>query len=354
MCRWWRAACLSIVLGGCAAPPVADKPAVPVWPPPPDTPRYTYEHTLRSLRDLQPVRPTSLKEIVTAESRAAEQPVLGKPYDVAAYRGRIYVTDTLASCVWVFDVPRRRIFRFGERYEGTLGKPLGIAVDREQRVYVADEGSRRIVIYDGIGLFLRAIESELLAKPVDVAVSRDGGRIYVVDMGGIDTDSHRVVVFDANGGHVTTIGRRGSGPGEFNLPTAAAVAGDGTLYVLDAGNFRVQAFDAGGAFLRSFGAAGTGFGQFARPRAIAVDDAGNLLITDAQFGNVQLFTPQGDLLMFIGDAHMEPAPGHYPLLAGAAVDETGRIYLVDQYFTKVEVLRPLRGADPAGLVGPQP
>ena len=38
-------------------------------------------------------------------------------------------------------------------------------------------------------------------------------------------------------------------------------------------------------------------------------------------------------------------PGRYGLLTGVAVDETGRVYLVDQLFGKVEVIRRLSEAE---------
>jgi hypothetical protein len=34
-------------------------------------------------------------------------------------------------------------------------------------------------------------------------------------------------------------------------------------------------------------------------------------------------------------------PGDYPLIAGVTVDETRRVYIVDQFYRKVEVLRYL-------------
>ena len=71
----------------------------------------------------------------------------------------------------------------------------------------------------------------------------------------------------------------------------AAVAADGTLYVLDSGNFRVQAFDREGTFLRAFGKAGVNTGNFARPRGIAVDDEGRIYVSDASFNNFQIFQP---------------------------------------------------------------
>ena len=42
------------------------------------------------------------------------------------------------------------------------------------------------------------------------------------------------------------IGKRGSGPGEFNLPRDLAIGLDGRLYVVDGGNFRVVVFDRNG------------------------------------------------------------------------------------------------------------
>ena len=40
----------------------------------------------------------------------------------------------------------------------------------------------------------------------------------------------------------TVIGRRGSGPGEFDYPVGVAVAPNGWVYVTEEGNYRVQYF----------------------------------------------------------------------------------------------------------------
>jgi DNA-binding beta-propeller fold protein YncE len=114
---------------------------------------------------------------------------------------------------------------------------------------VADLGDHIVRVYDPLGMFIRRIGGpEDYLRPVDVAASATGERIYVVDNGGIDSTHHQIIVYDTEGYKLKTIGGRGSGPGEFNLPIQAAVAPDGTLYVLDAGNFRVQAFDSQGSF----------------------------------------------------------------------------------------------------------
>jgi len=44
--------------------------------------------------------------------------------------------------------------------------------------------------------------------------------------------------------------------------------------------------------------------------------------------------------MFVGERSQLPGPGRFMLPAGIAVDEDGRVYVVDQFFRKVDVFRP--------------
>jgi hypothetical protein len=69
----------------------------------------------------------------------------------------------------------------------------------------------------------------------------DRDQLYVLDSGG-----QRIVGFDARGGHVRTIGRRGSGPGEFAAAVAMAVAGDGSVLVADLGRAALSLFTPDG------------------------------------------------------------------------------------------------------------
>ncbi len=93
-------------------------------------------------------------------------------------------------------------------------------------------------------------------------------------------------VFDAKTGeHLQDIGKRGGGPGEFNLPRDLAIGAQGRLYVVDGGNFRVVVFDRESRCLSSFGSVGKQHGQFARPNEIAVDPQGNVYVIETAFGN---------------------------------------------------------------------
>ena len=335
-----------VLLHGCAATPEADtldeRSIQRVWPAPPEQPRFVHEFTLRSAADIaDDSADAKLRRTLTGE-RIGDSPAFSKPSAVAAQLGRIYVSDTANHVIAVFDVPRRRVFHFGMREPGQLRKPVALAVDRRSRVYVADAARREILVYDSLGLFLSSIGGgEDLVRPAGVAVNADGSRIYVVDRGENASAEHRVIAFDGQGKRLFQIGSRGAQPGEFNAPTHASIGRDGTLYVLDAGNFRVQAFDADGAFLRAFGKVGSALGNLARPRGLAVDDQSHLFVTDGSFGNFQIFDWEGRLLLAIGRSSELDRPGRFGLLSGIAVDETGRVYVVDQLFAKVEVYRPL-------------
>jgi DNA-binding beta-propeller fold protein YncE len=318
-----------------------------IWPQPPDQPRFTYETILRSAADIALVSDDDrLREALTGAPAVSNQPVLDKPSSIVARNGRVYVADVGTNTIVVFDIPRRRVYRFGTRKPGNLAKPAGLAMDWQMNIYVVDSMLRNVLMYDSLGLLIRMVGGpEDLERPTGVAVSRDGERIYVIDRSYNESDKHRVVVYDKTGKKLQEIGSRGNGDGQFNIPLQAAVAPDGTLYVLDSGNFRVQAFDRDGKFLRSFGNVGKEFGNFGRPRGIAVDDDGLVYVTDASFNNFQIFNPDGQLLLAIGQSSLESNPGQYGMLNGIAVDETGRVYVVDQLFDKVEVIRRLTDSE---------
>lgn len=320
----------------------APAPPLQIWPSEPDLPRYIYETALRSPADILTADDAERMRRNLTGDDSAERPAFEKPAAIVAGKGRIYVADIAQRRIAVFDVPRRRFFRFGFRPPAALSQPAGLALDDAMNVYVADAQHRRVFVFDPLGLPIRTIGgSNDLARPTGVAVSRDGKRIYVVDRAQNESDNHRVIAYDETGNRLWSIGSRGSDSAQFNIPLQAAVGPDGALHVLDSGNFRVQTFDADGRFLRSTGKLGSASGAFARPRGIAVDHEGKIFVSDAGFNNLQVFDAEGRMLMSIGRASLQDRPGQYALLAGVAADETGRIYVVDQYFNKVEVIRPL-------------
>lgn len=345
-----------LVLAGCAPMPEkagdAKARSEIVFPPPPDEPRFAYEWTLYSSADVIPDnREAQMRRMVTGEGRKGVG--LSKPYAVAVHQGRIFLSDSVERFVKVFDVRQGKHFQIGAEDPGRLVKPLGLDVDRAGNLYVADATLKTILVYDRDGKFLRRIGNEKQFDRISsVTVDPRGDRVFAVDIGGVSSENHRVRVFDAHTGeHLFDIGRRGRGPGEFNLPRDLAVGKDGSLYVVDGGNFRVQVFDANGGYLQTFGAVGKQLGNFARPKEIATDRDGNVYVVDTAFGNFQIFNAEGDLLMFVGSRSEEDGPARYMLPSGIYVDEDGRVYMVDQWFRKVDVFRPIMLKSSEGFAG---
>jgi len=356
------AAALLLAAGCATAPPApAAKPAqLPVFPPPPELPRIVWERTLHSSADVVADDPNAaLRRMVTGEVRSGEG--MAKPYGVAVRNGKVYVGDTVARLVILFDLNAKSHTRIGVDDPGALRMPFGLDLDAAGNLYVLDGTLKRVHVYDAGGKFLRMMGQDLKwSRPAGLAVDSARKRIYVVDAGGVDSDQHRIRVLDLETGKLLLeFGKRGDGHGEFNLPRDAVVGADGLLYVVDSGNFRVQVFDADGKFVRTFGAIGRQSGQFSRPKEIAADLQGNIYVADSAFGNFQIFDKQGHLLLDVGGRSNTDAPAKFMLPSGIAVDHDGRIYMVDQFFRKVEVFRPAQlpakwvyGQPPAPL--PQP
>ncbi len=71
------------------------------------------------------------------------------------------------------------------------------------------------------------------------------GNVYVLDF-----SDNNIKVLDAAGKFLRVIGRKGQGPGEFNMPTGLAVTGD-RLIVLDMGNRRICALTLSGEHMKA-------------------------------------------------------------------------------------------------------
>ncbi|MBI5275362.1 MAG: 6-bladed beta-propeller [Burkholderiales bacterium] len=336
--------CAALGLAGCVAtapPAPAQKAEIPTFPPPPERARFVWERTIHSSADVVvDDRNASLRRMVTGEVRTGEG--LAKPYGVAARGGRVYVGDTVARHIVVYDLNARTHSRIGQDDPGALRMPFGMDIDAQGNLYVVDGTLKRVHVYDAAGKFLRALGQDLKwSRPSGIGVDSARKRVYVVDAGGVGSDDHKIRALDLDSGKfLFEFGKRGEGPGELNLPRDLVVGTDGLLYVVDSGNFRVQVFEGDGRFVKTFGAIGRQSGQFSRPKEVAADREGNIYVADSAFGNFQIFNREGQLLLDVGSRAPQDAPAKFMLPAGIAVDNDGRVYMVDQFFRKVEVFRP--------------
>jgi DNA-binding beta-propeller fold protein YncE len=224
-----------------------------------------------------------------------------------------------------------------------LDQPIAVAVDRRRRLYVVDAGNDRIASFDGDGRFLRAwggpgddagrfrfhlpdrceFSDRGCAAEVGGGVAVDDqDRVYVADYA-----NHRVQQFDPAGRLLAVWGREGDRPGEFRLPAGIAVDREGRVYVADAGTGRVQVFDRAGSVLAQWSALETTAGQRVRPGALAVDAQGAVYIADRCADRVAAFDSRGQ---FVREWSRPGDVSHdcdARLPSGVAVDRRGTVYL---------------------------
>ena len=162
---------------------------------------------------------------------------------------------------------------------GVFAMPHGLAVDREDNVWVTDVALQQVYKFtrDGRRLLLTVGErgvagtdSAHFDRPTDVAVRADGD-FYVSD----GYRNSRVVQFAPDGHFVRAWGTKGSGPSQFDLPHGIALDARGRVYVADRGNARVEIFDSTGHYLAEW--KGPAYG---RPFDVAVAQDGTVFIAD--------------------------------------------------------------------------
>src|ERR1043166_9896777 len=88
-------------------------------------------------------------------------------------------------------------------------------------------------------------------------------------------------------------GGKGTGKGEFDMPTGIAVDAKGNILVADTNNGRIEKFSPTGTFLSAMGTKGTGQGQLGQPNGIAVDRSGNVYVADASNHRVEKLALDG-------------------------------------------------------------
>jgi len=215
----------------------------------------------------------------------------------------------------------------GVATQARFNAPQGIAIDKNGNLYVADTNNHiirkitpggsisTIAGQPGIGGFSGDggnATAALLNNPVGLALDNDGN-LYVAD-----TNNHRIRRIDLSTGKITTVA------GSANLPTNSATAagigdnGDatnamlffptdvavdaaGNLYIADTQNHRVRKVFADTGIIITI--AGDGYrgtaangsvateGRLSAPKGIAVDGNGNVYVSDTENNIVKKLVP---------------------------------------------------------------
>ena len=258
---------------------------------------------------------------------------LDRPRGIAINsHGEMIVSAFWAKRVSVLDSTGKVIRRFGspgDRPEH-MEYPAGVAVDRDDNVYVASD--HKLQKFSRDGHLIKTVgqkgnkEGELRAPR---GVRLHNSHVYVCDQG-----NHRIQVFDCELNFIRTIGSRGSGRGEFNEPYDLDFDAEGNAYIADNGNYRIQVLDTSGQFIRQFGHE-EGEERLKEPTAVHI--IGQFVyVSDADHHRIAVYETSGQFVTSFGK--YGTGEGEFDGPRHITSDHNGFIYVCDLWNNRIKIL----------------
>jgi len=249
-------------------------------------------------------------------------------------KGNIFVLHRGPSPVMEFDPGGKFIRAFGT---GLFDRPHGLRVDAQDNIWATDVATHMVYKFSPEGRILLVLGNRgsagemhpyghlrLFNEPNDVSVG-PAGDIYVAQ--GHGRGEPKIVKFDKDGNFTKAWGKKGTGPGEFDIAHSVAIDAKGLVYIADRNNQRIQVFDAGGTYLRESKHPGTPCGLFITPDQhlwLAHGHAGQVMKLDLNGKVLGVTGKQGKAVGQFGEAHF------------IALNAKGDIYVADTLNWRVQ------------------
>jgi DNA-binding beta-propeller fold protein YncE len=199
----------------------------------------------------------------------------------------IYVTDPELALVVHLDREGRPLGVIGRNM---LQRPTGVAFDPvRKRLYVADTRASDIKVFDESGTLIsvfgeRGDGKGSLSFPTFLALR--GETLYVSD-----TMNARIQLLSAETGeYLDRVGARGMYVGNLVRPKGVALDGEGNLYVVESYHDHLLVYNRDGDFLMSIGGgAGKSIGQYYLPSGVWTDTRNRVYLADTFNGRVVVY-----------------------------------------------------------------
>jgi DNA-binding beta-propeller fold protein YncE len=196
--------------------------------------------------------------------------------------------------------PYRLVPDWGQLPDGaSWGQVPGMAIDKSGRIFAFRRGEPPIVELDRDGHVLKMWGEKLFVWPHGIRVDASGA-LWITDGRGRDGRGQQVFKYSPDGKLLLTIGTAGvsgDGPSTFNGPCDVAVAANGDIFIADGHvNARVVKFSKDGTFIKAWGRKGTGPGEFDVPHTIVIDARGRVMVGDRSNKRIQIFDQDGKFL----------------------------------------------------------
>ena len=282
--------------------------------------------------------------------------------------GNLYVSDRGNRRIRKI-TPHREVSTFagstrgyedGDITNAKFNRPEGIAFDKDGNLYLADSGSHTIRKItpegqvttlagdgsrgdsDGTGAEAR------FNNPMGIAIDSEGF-IYVADR-----DNHRIRKITPEGVVTTLAGDRigdidGTGTNaRFSDPMGLVIDNQGILYVADTYNHKIKKVTSDGV-VTTYTGIDEGYNdgilenaRFSYPYHISIGDDGTFYVSDAGRDRIRSISPQGVVATVAGseegfdDGLSSEAKFNDP--RGMAIDSEGSLYVVDYANHKIRII----------------
>lgn len=256
--------------------------------------------------------------------------------------GAIYVGDQSSAVVQVFNPDgsfQREVGVAGTR-PGELGPVGAVAVAGDNTLLVAD-GRDRIHRFDATGRLLNAFGSR--GTKVGQFHFGAGGGHDAPAGGGLAIAGETLFVSDSFNDRVQRFQLDGSNaaeliaPGQLSNPRGLAISGT-RLIVADDHNHRLAVYDTGGRFLQAIGKGqGSGLGQLSFPFGVGVDPQGRVFVADDINHRVVRFGPKSKYPYKARWGSYGTGPGQLAYPRALAVDRAGQIYVTNTGNDRIDV-----------------
>ena len=240
--------------------------------------------------------------------------------------GKIYAADFRNFGIQIFDSHGNF-----DSFISIEGKPHGVEVEGD-KLYVAVWGEPTAHIGSHIELFFTngtKITSFLgPLQPGDIAIN-DSGNIYVTDYNGSGT----IEIFDSSGNLLETLTAPLTLDGKNAILTGITLDDSGNIYVTDYGNNRVMKLDSSGNLLFEF-ILPYEEEKFKAPNNIEIGPNGNFFVTDI-LHRILIFDSSGNFLYSFGESG--DGHGQFNQPHGIVIDDFNRIYTAEFNGNRVQI-----------------
>jgi len=180
------------------------------------------------------------------------------------------------------------------------GEVPNLSVDPKGVLFVFRRAEPPVIELNGDGKVLKTWGQGQYVWPHGLRFDRDGN-LWITDGRAENGNGQMIYKLTSDGSKVLmTIGTKGvsgEGPNTFNGPTDVAVAPNGDIFIADGHvNSRIVKFSKDGKFIKTWGKKGSAPGEFNLPHSLVLDSRGRLLVADRSNKRIQIFDQEGTFL----------------------------------------------------------